>query len=51
MNGCLVDVFACQTTRDYFAGRTDKLDAVLDWAEAETEPIVSESDVAVGVFR
>ena len=33
-----------QSTRDYLAGRTDELDAVLDWAEAQTEPIVSEPD-------
>ena len=33
-----------QSTRDYLAGRTDEIDGVLDWAEAQTEPIASEPD-------
>ena len=39
-----------QSARAYSAGRTEELDAVLDWSEAQTEPIVSEPDRGGGSF-
>ena len=39
-----------QWARDYLAGRTDELDAVLHWAEAQTEQIPAEPDSGLGQF-
>ena len=39
-----------QAAREYFAGRTDELDAVLDWAEAQIEQIPAEPDRGSGQF-
>ena len=33
-----------QPTREYLAGRTDEVDAVLDWAGAQTEQIPAKPD-------
>ena len=39
-----------QSTRDDLAGRTDELDAVLDWAEGQTEQNPAELDRIPGRF-
>ena len=39
-----------QTLRDYLAGRCNDLDAILEWAERQTEPIGINPDADVDYF-